>query len=387
MKESRKLFFIFCISILTGGPYNSLSAQATVEKMIILFDSDSYRINEETAKNIRNFAIKALNEENAVFTISGHTDNDGSEEYNIRLSQKRTEAVSDIIYSAGIDKTMIHSGFFGETKPLNDNNGTTGKAGNRRVEITLEIIHETVHLPMPVLVRKPELITLPNGVKIETDGSGNPGIEVKLIKNTEEMLENNIVTMTTEDEPLVSNVMFCVSSTKNEPCELKVPVKIYVPVSTNPYCSGPAMQFYDGENKEGKLRWNLLDTSLTVVEKDGQEFFEYLVRSVCPPCKNVDCKPKKTKSDTLIVKAKGFIPYEILTVFPHANAMIQGKVESNKKLIALFPDLPNKEEKYLRIQFEDGEKNNVILKIDTDKLKYKKKKGYYVIRKKDFRIN
>jgi len=68
------------------------------------------------------------------FSVEGHTDTDGGEAANLKLSKARGKTVMDKLISMGIANDRLKSNGYGESKPL-DNNGTPeGKANNRRVE-------------------------------------------------------------------------------------------------------------------------------------------------------------------------------------------------------------------------------------------------------------
>jgi len=69
--------------------------------------------------------------------IGGHTDNDGSEESNLVLSQKRAEAVKNYLVKKGIAATRIMAKGYGEGKPIAANDTAHGKALNRRTEVTV----------------------------------------------------------------------------------------------------------------------------------------------------------------------------------------------------------------------------------------------------------
>lgn len=70
--------------------------------------------------------------------IEGHTDADGSNEYNLELSRLRAEAVRSVLVSGGVPPDQIETQGYGETRPIASNNTTSGKAQNRRVEIVLQ---------------------------------------------------------------------------------------------------------------------------------------------------------------------------------------------------------------------------------------------------------
>ena len=70
--------------------------------------------------------------------IEGHTDSDGSNEYNLELSRLRAEAVRSILVAGGVPSGRIETQGYGETRPIASNGSATGKAQNRRVEIVLQ---------------------------------------------------------------------------------------------------------------------------------------------------------------------------------------------------------------------------------------------------------
>lgn len=69
--------------------------------------------------------------------IEGHTDSDGSDTYNQRLSQSRAEAVRDFLVGAGVDAARLEAVGFGESNPIDTNKTLEGKAKNRRVEFMI----------------------------------------------------------------------------------------------------------------------------------------------------------------------------------------------------------------------------------------------------------
>jgi outer membrane protein OmpA-like peptidoglycan-associated protein len=67
--------------------------------------------------------------------IVGHTDSDGEDASNLKLSQQRAEAVKTILVKEyGIDESKLNTEGRGETQPIADNKSAEGKAQNRRVE-------------------------------------------------------------------------------------------------------------------------------------------------------------------------------------------------------------------------------------------------------------
>ena len=80
--------------------------------------------------------VKTILEENpdGIVLVQGHASEDGSEEYNLALSQKRAEAVKAKLVELGIDASRLEVEAFGEQQPIGDNTTTEGRVKSRRVE-------------------------------------------------------------------------------------------------------------------------------------------------------------------------------------------------------------------------------------------------------------
>lgn len=70
--------------------------------------------------------------------VAGHTDNIGSEEANMKLSKDRATAVKTLLEARGVNSDRIKVEFYGETKPIANNEHPEGRQKNRRVEMTIE---------------------------------------------------------------------------------------------------------------------------------------------------------------------------------------------------------------------------------------------------------
>ncbi len=69
--------------------------------------------------------------------IVGHTDNKGSQSYNLPLSEKRAQSVKEYLVSKGISSSRLTSTGKGLLEPIADNTTDAGRAQNRRVEIAI----------------------------------------------------------------------------------------------------------------------------------------------------------------------------------------------------------------------------------------------------------
>ncbi|MCL4122527.1 UNVERIFIED_CONTAM: hypothetical protein GTU68_003905 [Idotea baltica] len=75
------------------------------------------------------------NNSKAKFSVEGHTDNTGGAALNLRLSEKRANAVKNYLVKRGIDTTRLEAKGFGKGSPVDTNKTRAGRANNRRVEI------------------------------------------------------------------------------------------------------------------------------------------------------------------------------------------------------------------------------------------------------------
>ncbi|GIX40928.1 MAG: membrane protein [Leptospiraceae bacterium] len=103
----------------------------------ILFDFDSYTLKEESKRTLD--AIYEILKEypDREIQISGHTDNIGTEEYNLELSEKRARAVADYLLEKGLNEDQISYKGYGSSKPIVPNDTPENRAKNRRVEILI----------------------------------------------------------------------------------------------------------------------------------------------------------------------------------------------------------------------------------------------------------
>lgn len=69
--------------------------------------------------------------------ISGHTDSDGDDDFNLELSINRAKSVVNWLIDNNIDQNRLSFKGYGETRPIEENNSITNKAKNRRTELTI----------------------------------------------------------------------------------------------------------------------------------------------------------------------------------------------------------------------------------------------------------
>ncbi|PKN04311.1 MAG: hypothetical protein CVU74_07520 [Deltaproteobacteria bacterium HGW-Deltaproteobacteria-9] len=101
----------------------------------IYFDTGKSNIKPESAQAIAEI-VKLLNSDPGLkIHIVGHTDNVGSVESNIKLSQSRAESVVQALRNSGISPARLKSFGCGQFAPVMSNDNEEGRAKNRRVEL------------------------------------------------------------------------------------------------------------------------------------------------------------------------------------------------------------------------------------------------------------
>ena len=101
----------------------------------VLFETDQSALMESARQRLQQVAEALRGREGATFVVEGHTDSRASDEYNVRLSQARAQAVRDYLVSQGLADETVTAVGRGESQPVASNANAEGRANNRRVEI------------------------------------------------------------------------------------------------------------------------------------------------------------------------------------------------------------------------------------------------------------
>ncbi len=101
----------------------------------VLFDTGKYTLRQEAREKLARIAGIVLNYPGLNLEAEGHTDNVGSEELNLKLSQQRADSVRAYLISQGIQETAISASGKGFSIPVAPNDTAAGRQKNRRVEL------------------------------------------------------------------------------------------------------------------------------------------------------------------------------------------------------------------------------------------------------------
>jgi len=107
------------------------------DKGQVLFDYDKATLKPAGIQALGPVVQELKRQPNLRAHIVGHTDSDGSDDYNIGLSKRRAESVRNYLVSQGIAASRLTIDWKGEREPVDTNATAEGKAQNRRVVITV----------------------------------------------------------------------------------------------------------------------------------------------------------------------------------------------------------------------------------------------------------
>jgi outer membrane protein OmpA-like peptidoglycan-associated protein len=101
------------------------------------FDFDKSTLQPASYPELNNLVTVLLRFPNICIEIRGHTDNFGEDDYNQRLSERRSATVRYYLIENGISSRRIQYKGFGEKLPVQSNETETGRQANRRIEVKI----------------------------------------------------------------------------------------------------------------------------------------------------------------------------------------------------------------------------------------------------------
>ncbi|WP_201550239.1 OmpA family protein [Psychrobacter fjordensis] len=128
---------------ITPSPVVEVKAPALMEKMTIdlevLFETDKAIVRPDYYSKITEVAAFMKQYPNTVVTIEGHTDSRGKDAYNQALSQRRVNAVEEVLITQfGVEADRLSAIGYGESQPRASNDTVDGRQLNRRVVAVVE---------------------------------------------------------------------------------------------------------------------------------------------------------------------------------------------------------------------------------------------------------
>lgn len=279
------------------------------ESHSVYFDVAKHNLKSDERARLDKFISSLYLNEIEFLQLSGHTDSDGSDEYNNSLSARRVSTVAEYLRKNGIK--VDESNPYGESKPAASNDNVEGKTKNRRVDITID------YAPMPMVMMLNDIqdlykrtskkneehciqndrdtnLLLKEGTIIYFPANCFPAsnscitIEAKEIYKQSDMILENLST-TSDGIQLESGGMIYLKATNSRGQELK-PLKeisIFMP-STDPKSD---MKLFSGtRDQHDVMNWQGLDVVPQLIDTDQMDRCSNNQTTDCNRCKFFMCR-------------------------------------------------------------------------------------------------
>jgi len=214
-----------------------LNGQEQISKNIY-FATDAFALDDQSATELQQFIQQLDLYTEHDITIVGHTDQDGTDEYNLALSERRAASVAEYFETQGIPSDILDVTYEGETQLVNHSKVANLKKQNRRVSILAQVykyenVDEFISLldsentnthkinsntEIQLTLNKGTEVTIPKNAFCLEDGTpvdnNNVEITIKEAYSYLDMIDHQLFTQT-EDEILETGGMIYISATKN----------------------------------------------------------------------------------------------------------------------------------------------------------------------------
>jgi len=227
---------LFCLAYLVMS-LTHLNGQEQISKNIY-FATDAFALDDQSATELQQFIQQLDLYTEHDITIVGHTDQDGTDEYNLALSERRAASVAEYFETQGIPSDILDVTYEGETQLVNHSKVANLKKQNRRVSILAQVykyenVDEFISLldsentnthkinsntEIQLTLNKGTEVTIPKNAFCLEDGTpvdnNNVEITIKEAYSYLDMIDHQLFTQT-EDEILETGGMIYISATKN----------------------------------------------------------------------------------------------------------------------------------------------------------------------------
>ena len=124
-----------CPGTPAGAKVNAKGCEEQLVLQGVTFENNSAKLTANSTLTLDSVATILKQRPNFKVEVRGHTDSVGSDENNMKLSQRRAESVMDYLVSAGVPAARLSANGYGETLPVASNDTAEGRAQNRRVAL------------------------------------------------------------------------------------------------------------------------------------------------------------------------------------------------------------------------------------------------------------
>ncbi|MHB8730340.1 MAG: OmpA family protein [bacterium] len=128
----------FTLKRATAAVLQEQGRLRVVVESSVLFDFDRYDLKPSSAETLAEVKRTVIDKyPGAHLLIEGYTDDQGAQEYNLKLSTERAQAVAAWLRAHGVSATLLQTHGYGKLKPRYPNTNDDNRARNRRVEIVI----------------------------------------------------------------------------------------------------------------------------------------------------------------------------------------------------------------------------------------------------------
>lgn len=132
------LFYVTPTGVVSPSTFDiKLFKEQGTQRLLVFYETDKYELQKESTTELERLVRFMKETPDAIVEISGHTDSQGDDDYNKKLSERRANAVVEYLVKRGIASDRLKATGFGETKSVSTNDTEEGRANNRRVEMTV----------------------------------------------------------------------------------------------------------------------------------------------------------------------------------------------------------------------------------------------------------
>lgn len=108
----------------------------------LLFDVNKSNVSSSAVPSLSKISDTLQKFEKTIIMVEGHADAQGADDYNLKLSQRRADAVGRELTSRGVITQRVLNRGHGESFPIASNDSESGRAQNRRVELIMRAIQK-----------------------------------------------------------------------------------------------------------------------------------------------------------------------------------------------------------------------------------------------------
>ena len=121
-----------------GNKVNTENVKEVEDKTMIYFPFNSTnKLNSEEVETYLKDVAARVKTSGEKVVLTGHTDNVGDDDSNVKLGQRRSNIVRDYLISQGVTAAQITANSAGESQPIATNDTDAGRQQNRRTELQI----------------------------------------------------------------------------------------------------------------------------------------------------------------------------------------------------------------------------------------------------------